>query len=164
MLSSAERNISVSIVNWPFWSKFLLDITFATFKTKNWYLFFLFLKSKFWVTSTLYESFTHGWKQIFPIFRKTLAEKVWFEKICSIFSWKSPCKFEVTHYHKRKLVTEAYLELSQTSKIKFFHKISQQFSAVNYFCKKLHRRLLTGFSICLWVTCRKKSNFEWVSQ
>ena len=142
-------------------------------------MFFLFLKSKFWVTSTLYESFTHGWKQIFPIFRKTLAEKVWFEKINLIgwrwggmrrgsytlpFSWKSPCKFEVTHYHKRKLVTEAYLELSQTSKIKFFHKISQQFSAVNYFCKKLHRRLLTGFSICLWVTCRKKSNFEWVSQ
>ena len=43
------------------------------------------------------------------------------------------------------MFTEAYLEPRRTSKIELFCENSEKIAAVNYFCKKLPHRCLTGF-------------------
>ena len=44
------------------------------------------------------------------------------------------------------MFTEAYLEPRRTSKIELFCENSEKIAAVNYFCKKLPHRCLTGCS------------------
>ena len=76
-----------------------------------------------------------------------------FDKILNMPLRTHPWRFyQINQYVK------AYSELCETSKMGRFAKIVNSLKTVNYFCKPLHLKCLTGFWIrlCIWVIWEMK--------